>query len=438
MHPDGLPALDLPLSRRGFLGLTAATAAALSPLGRLTALGAALPTYLLPYPGGLMWQCIQGNNSGGSHSGNSAFAWDFRMPQGSPVVAAREGVVSMLKQDSYQSCPQNIYSCPEWNNYVVIDHGDGTSAVYLHGFQNGARVRLGQRVRQGEILTISGTTGQSGAPHLHFAVQYTGHTYISQSFPIGFAEVSENGGVPVRRGHYRSANARWLDFDIRGGHFYTQSNGSGRVGTGFAVSDDGGIPMWSTLIGGGGVSTIGFPLSRRFQVANRIYQMFQRQMFEWDGAAKQMRAINIPELPAAPVDPDAWLRDQTALPLDSTFAEYERAWSQYAAGQLAFLEGQPRMKEAYYAAEDPIRRFGLPLGPVTEAFNGMSIQLKARYAYFSISKRDTPFSKAGDLTVSQATELILDAEPFSRRVFEPEQLFAEDPVGFVIPGPPPS
>ena len=427
---------DYALSRRGFLGLSAVAAAALSPLGRLPAHAAILPSYLLPYPGGLMWQCVQGNNSGGSHSGNSAYAWDFRMPQGSPIVGARDGVVMMLKQDSDKSCPGNIYSCPDWNNYIVIDHGDGTSATYLHEFQNGARVRLGQAVKQGDVLGLSGTTGQSGAPHLHFAVQYSAPgRYISQSFPIGFAEVAENGGVPVRRGHYRSGNNRWPDFDIRGGHFYTQTNGVGRPGLGFSVSDESGVPMWSTLLGGGGAATIGYPVSRRFRVGglDKVYQIFQRQIFEWSPGQKQMRAINIPELPTAPLDGEAWLQTQTALPLDPNFTESDRAWNQYAAAQLAFLEAEPRIKAAYWSVEDPVRHFGLPLGPLTEAPNGLSIILKAAYAYFSISKRDTPFAKAGDLTVSQSTDLVLDAEPFSRRIFEAEPLFADQPIGSVIP-----
>ncbi|MBV9120585.1 MAG: M23 family metallopeptidase, partial [Chloroflexi bacterium] len=240
-----------PLTRRRFLALGAGAMAVLSPAGQAVLRAAALPTYWLPYPGGFVWQCVQGNNSGGSHSGRAAFAWDFRMPEGSPIMVSRDGVVSMLKQDSNQSCPQNIYACPDWNNYIVIDHGDGSSAAYLHGFQNGARVRLGQRVKQGDIIGISGTTGQSAGPHLHFQVQHSDPTlYVAQSFPVGFAEVSENGGVPVRRNSYASANASAADFDIRGGHFFTQTSGSNTPGLGFSVSDEGDVPMWSTLLGG--------------------------------------------------------------------------------------------------------------------------------------------------------------------------------------------
>ncbi|MBI5876005.1 MAG: peptidoglycan DD-metalloendopeptidase family protein [Chloroflexi bacterium] len=52
--------------------------------------------------------------------------------------------------------------------YVVIDHGDGYCANYLH-FDK-VQVRAGQRVQQGEVLGISGNTGKSTGPHLHAAV----------------------------------------------------------------------------------------------------------------------------------------------------------------------------------------------------------------------------------------------------------------------------
>src|SRR5581483_1263263 len=91
------------LSRRRFFVVAAGAALAASPAGSIIA-RAAGASYKLPYPNGLMWQCVQGINSGGSHSGRAAFAWDFRMPEGCPLTAARGGVVSMLKQDSNANC----------------------------------------------------------------------------------------------------------------------------------------------------------------------------------------------------------------------------------------------------------------------------------------------------------------------------------------------
>jgi len=357
------------------------------------------------------------------------------MPQGSPIMAARDGVVSMLKQDSYQSCPQNIYACPEWNNYIVIDHGDGSSASYLHGFQNGARVRLGQQVRQGDVIGISGTTGQSGGPHLHFQVQTTTPgVYVAQSFPVGFADVAGNGGVPVRRGTYRSANAAAADFDIRAGHFFTQSNGSGRPGIGFSVSDESGVPLWSAFSQAGGVPALGYPLSRRFSFQGGVYQLFQRAVLAWDGT--RIQTISMPELPAFPLDGATWLASQTILPtLDSDFSASDQVWAQYAAAHLATLDLEPRMKSTYFSVPDPITRFGLPTDLPTENPTGTSIGLKLAYASFQIANRDSAFAKAGELIVSNNGDLVLDAEPFSRRAFDPERLFADEDITMIVPPP---
>jgi hypothetical protein len=148
-----------------------------------------------------------------------------------------------------------------------------------------------------------------------------------------------------------------------------------------------------------------------------------------------MRAINVPDLAAAPIDTETWLRTQTAAPLDKDFSDSDRAWSTYVAAQQGLLDLQPRMKTLYFSVDDPVNTFGLPLAAPTESSNGLSIQLRLTHASFSISKRDSPFAKAGELVVSNGGDLILDAEPFSRHAFEPESLFPEAPVAMVVPPP---
>jgi murein DD-endopeptidase MepM/ murein hydrolase activator NlpD len=59
-----------------------------------------------------------------------------------------------------------------YGNLVVLDHGDGLSTAYAHA--SAILVGLGQRVSQGETLSLVGSTGNSSGPHLHFEVRVNG------------------------------------------------------------------------------------------------------------------------------------------------------------------------------------------------------------------------------------------------------------------------
>jgi len=110
---------------------------------------------------------------GGSFSHADAqnrYAVDFAMPEGTPVLAAREGVVMQVESDhAGTGLDRGRYGGRA--NYVRILHADGSMALYAHLKADGVLVRVGQRVRQGQRIALSGNTGFSSAPHLHFAVQ---------------------------------------------------------------------------------------------------------------------------------------------------------------------------------------------------------------------------------------------------------------------------
>ncbi len=423
--------LTTPFSRRRFLGLSIGAAAMYTPFGALLARAAAPPAvYHLPFPGNVVWMVIQGIHSGRSHEGRAAFAWDFRMPTGSPIAAARAGSVWMIRQDNTQNCRD--LSCPEWNNYIVIDHGDGTSAAYLHGPKDGARVRLGQRVEQGQFIGLSDNTGQTGGPHLHFQVQYNNPSqYLSQSFLIGFPEVPDKqegvDGVPQVRHEYRSANAVLDDFDILDGHFYTQTNTQGGGGgSGFRVVDDGDAQIWKAFNGFGGVQTLGYPISRRFRISDsqHVYQAFQRYIIDWDAAAKQAQFMNVMDL-LHDGSADGWLAREREVPpeADYSFADKGRGWDDVMKAHLALLGANKDLKAAYYAVPDPILRFGLPMSGVADT--GDALMLRTQRAVFQLWKHDVPWAKAGQVTLANAGELARDAEVFGRDVFEPEQFLPE-------------
>jgi murein DD-endopeptidase MepM/ murein hydrolase activator NlpD len=154
--------------------------------------------YLLPYARGKSYRVIQGFNSRFSHSGVEQFAVDFKMDVGTPVHAARGGVVARVEESNDKGCWQD--GCGQYANFIVIMHDDGTTGEYYHLQKNGALVEVGERVEAGQKIGLSGNTGHTTLPHLHFAVYKATWRALPQSVPITF--VSADGVVvDPRRGH---------------------------------------------------------------------------------------------------------------------------------------------------------------------------------------------------------------------------------------------
>lgn len=123
--------------------------------------------YATPFGGEEPREIVQGFNGSETHLGSMRYSLDFAMPEGTPILAAREGQV-LLVQDGFKeggTDPELL----ERANLVVVAHSDGSMASYGH-LHPGVRVRVGQRVREGELLGYSGHTGFAGQPHLHFHV----------------------------------------------------------------------------------------------------------------------------------------------------------------------------------------------------------------------------------------------------------------------------
>ena len=155
--------------------------------------------YKLPFPGGESSWVIQGNDSSLNHNGTQKFAWDFRRSCGTPVLAARDGTVTKV-DDSHDG---NGSDKP--NNKILVDHGDGTTAEYLHFQYKSAKVKEKQKVKQGDVLALVGNVGNSLTGHIHFQVDQG-----SQSVAIAFADadVKDDKGIPRTFGSYESSNRK--------------------------------------------------------------------------------------------------------------------------------------------------------------------------------------------------------------------------------------
>jgi len=85
---------------------------------------------------------------------------DFVVPEGTPVYASAGGVVEYAGPH------------PQFGNLVEIDHGNGVITRYAHNSK--VLVQVGQMVRRGQKISLSGSTGRSTGPHMHFEVRYKG------------------------------------------------------------------------------------------------------------------------------------------------------------------------------------------------------------------------------------------------------------------------
>ncbi len=143
--------------------------------------------YRLPFDG-RRWVC-QGNNGTISHFGAGEFAYDFYMPEGTPVLAARAGVVRSTRAD------RDSIGTDAPANFVCVDHGDGTLGWYLHLRKDGVLVAPGARVEPGQKIALSGWTGRALIPHLHFDVTHD-RPGTRETIPVTF---SDGGGDGIPR-----------------------------------------------------------------------------------------------------------------------------------------------------------------------------------------------------------------------------------------------
>ena len=161
--------------------------------------------YILPFNAGKSFLVNQGNcgrftthrpictaiaaNGKTINCGDGRYAYDFFMPIGTEILAARSGIV-INTEDRFSNSTNAAYE----TNYVVIQHDDYTIAQYLHLSPNSLRVSYGDTVSQGEPIALSGSSGFTDPPgvsnpHLHFDVLKPPFTYCGNGVFSGCRSV---------------------------------------------------------------------------------------------------------------------------------------------------------------------------------------------------------------------------------------------------------
>lgn len=161
--------------------------------------------YTLPYMPGASFKVSQGYHGSFSHHGPDEYAIDWKMPEGTPILAAREGKVVSVKDDSTRGGASRKYE--DDANLIIVQHSDGTMAHYCHLQARSAKVKVGDKVRAGELLALSGNTGFTSGPHLHFAVFKAKNGFGRETIPVRF-RTAEGNGITLANGKtYKAIDA---------------------------------------------------------------------------------------------------------------------------------------------------------------------------------------------------------------------------------------
>ncbi|AZM89700.1 MULTISPECIES: M23 family metallopeptidase [Streptomyces] len=121
---------------------------------------------------------------GGSMWAHKHSGQDFAVPTGTKVKAAAAGTV-------VKAGPNGGGDGPAYGNAIVVKHANNTYSQYAH--LSKIQVKIGQKVSAGQQIALSGNTGNSSGPHLHFEIRTTAN-YGSAVNPVAFLR---NAGVTI-------------------------------------------------------------------------------------------------------------------------------------------------------------------------------------------------------------------------------------------------
>jgi len=124
-----------------------------------------------------------------AHFAHFKEAIDFILPGGTILLAPKAGKVVDIKVDSKEGGADPKYNDMKYLNYMTIQHSSGEFSQYAHLKYKGSLVKLGDEVKQGQPIALSGNTGFTTAPHLHFHIFKLNKTDVGwESLKVRFKE----------------------------------------------------------------------------------------------------------------------------------------------------------------------------------------------------------------------------------------------------------
>lgn len=205
------------------------------------------------------------------------------------------------------------------------------------------------------------------------------------------------------------------------GHFYTQA--SPVPGAGYAILNGAGANFWDEFQRLGGVDVLGYPISNRYGDGGFVAQATQRAILQWQPDVGQVVLANVMDrLHDAGKDDALLATRQVPPPLDPA-VDAGKPFADLVRGRQALLDPAPPLKAAYFAAPDPLARYGLPQSPPRDM--GLVVVARTQRTALQLWKVDMPWARAGQVSLINAGEIARDAG-----LIPPDALAPQPPPAF--------
>jgi murein DD-endopeptidase MepM/ murein hydrolase activator NlpD len=168
--------------------------------------------YVFPWAHAGKHQITQGWHGKATHNEDNEFALDFDFDTGTPVHAARDGLVIEVKSDSNRGGMSQAYYKDA--NFILVAHSDGTFGNYVHLRRDGSLVKVGDLVKEGQPIGWSGNTGLSSGPHLHFDIRVPTREGKMMSIPVRFLGLDGGAVDPEENEFYYSVHRGQPSFPV--------------------------------------------------------------------------------------------------------------------------------------------------------------------------------------------------------------------------------
>jgi hypothetical protein len=137
---------------------------------------------------------------------NQLYGYDFRMESsgeetkleeykafGKEVLAPGDGMVIQVIDGSFDVLPGERDRSVGVGNAIIIDHKNGEYSLFCHFKYNSIRIKVGDIVKQGDVIGLCGNTGNTFQPHIHFNLQDGPLMHKANALPAQFNKILVDG-----------------------------------------------------------------------------------------------------------------------------------------------------------------------------------------------------------------------------------------------------